>query len=349
MRHEDLYVTGTGCALPPRMTAQDAVQRELAALAVVQKADIASVTVCDSPEAPPELAARAATVALDRAGTAPGDIGLILHAHVRHQGHQLWAPASYVQRRTLGNGCPAIEVRQASNGGMAALELAASRLCAHPQDGGALLTTGDIWPLPSVDRWRSDPGTVYADGGTALVLSATGGFARISSLVTVSDPELEGMHRIGPGSGPATVNPARPVDLDVARNEFLDEFGMSYSAARVRSGQRATIKAALAEADLDLPGIDWFVLPHFGRRRLSSVYFRPFGIDPERTTWSWGRTVGHLGAGDQFAGLDHLVSSGRLRAGQRCLLVGVGSGFTWSCAVVEMLETPSWATAPPQL
>ncbi|HEX8869078.1 MAG TPA: 3-oxoacyl-[acyl-carrier-protein] synthase III C-terminal domain-containing protein, partial [Lentzea sp.] len=82
---------------------------------------------------------------------------------------------------------------------------------------------------------------------------------------------------------------------------------------------------------------DWVVLPHFGRRRLDVNYLRPYGIEPERTTWEWSRTVGHLGAGDQFASLAHLVDTGKARSGQRVVMFGVGAGYSWGCAVLEMV------------
>ncbi len=85
------------------------------------------------------------------------------------------------------------------------------------------------------------------------------------------------------------------------------------------------------------------MLPHFGRRRLEAIYYRPYGIDPARTTWEWSRTVGHLGAGDQFAGLDHLVTSGRAVPGDRVVLIGVGAGYSWGAAVVEICDRPAWA------
>jgi 3-oxoacyl-[acyl-carrier-protein] synthase III len=52
--------------------------------------------------------------------------------------------------------------------------------------------------------------------------------------------------------------------------------------------------------------------------------------------------VGHLGAGDQFAGLAHLVDAGELGAGGIAVLLGVGCGFVWSCAVVEVRYRPAW-------
>jgi 3-oxoacyl-[acyl-carrier-protein] synthase-3 len=155
------------------------------------------------------------------------------------------------------------------------------------------------------------------------------------------------MHRGADPFGDAPFSHRVPVDLDAHKRDFLGDFGLSSSISRVSAGQRRSIEATLSEAGLSLAEIDWFVLPNLGLRRLHNAYFQPFGIDPARTTWSWLKQVGHLGPADQFAGLAALVDAGRLEPGQRCMLLGVGAGFSWSCAVLEMLAFPSWHSVDP--
>lgn len=339
MNGGELYITGTGTWLPPAEQIADSVADGRCDAVVARATRMTAVTV-SAGESGPEMAARAARTALDRAAAKPGDIDLVLHASFFHQGFDLWAPASYIQHTAVGNQCPAMEVRQVSNGGMAAIDLAWAYLSADPARTAAVLTTGDRFCLPGFDRWRSDPGTVYGDGGTALVVSRHSGFARVRSIATVSVPALEGMHR---GDGPATpFSPREVADLETRKQEFLARYGTALTVAQVSAAQETVAKQALAEAGLGFADIDWFVLPHLGHRRLHVAYFTKFGIDPDRTAWAWSRGVGHLGAGDPFAGLDHLVSRGDLSPGGTCLLFGIGAGFSWSCAVVEMLETPSW-------
>ncbi|CAL9654784.1 ketoacyl-ACP synthase III family protein [Streptomyces sp. enrichment culture] len=341
MRFEDLYITGVGVHIPGRTKVADAVDRGVFDERLARQTDLASVAVSDGVSAP-EMAAEAARTALRRSGTVPLDVDLILHADVYYQGHDLWAPVSYIQREAVGNRCPAIEVRQLSNGGMAAMELAAGMLNGGLRTSSALLTTGDRFCEPGFDRWHGDPGTVYGDGGTALVLSRRPGFAQLRSLCTVSEPELEEMHRGDDPFGAEPFEVRQPMDLEATKQAFIDKVGVSYSVARVKASQSEVLKRALNDAGCELSDIDWFVLPHFGRRRLTQTFLRPWGIDASATTWSWGRTVGHLGAGDQFAGLAHLAESGSAKPGQRCLLAGIGAGFTWSCAVVEIRRAPSW-------
>lgn len=343
---EDVYLVSTGTSLPAPVSAEEAMRSGVFDRRSYKRCQVESVRVAADGESPGELAAAAATSALQRSGSRGADIALILHACVYHQGREVWPPASYVQRVAVGNSCPAVELRQMSNGGMAALHMGVGYLASRPAGSEVLITTGDTFPLPGFDRWNSDPGTVFADGGTAAVLSNQDGFARIHSVAMASDSSLEPMHN---GTDPFTASAAdeQPLDFDRRKRQFLDEVGMQFAIDRVDVGQQVVVEQALADAGAKLDDVDWFVLPAFGRRRLDLGLFGKFAIPPERSTWPWARQVGHLGAGDQIAGLDHLITSGQARPGQLCLLVGVGGGFSWSASVVEVRSTPSWNRQTP--
>ncbi|MBB1242201.1 ketoacyl-ACP synthase III family protein [Streptomyces durbertensis] len=341
MHVEDVFIRATAVRLPASLAVADAVASGECPASLAASTGVEAVAVSPD-ESAAEMAAVAAAEALRRAGSGPGEVDLLLHADTYHQGQDLWPVASYVQREALRNSCQAVEIRQMSNGGLAALDLATAYLATGARQD-ALLTTADRFCAPGIDRWRTDPGTPYADGATALVLSRRGGFARLRSLSLWSDSELEPMHR---GDEPFTRAPFGhrvPVDFAEAKKAFIGRVGMSYAVGRAHQGQQRVVKQALADAGMELDEADWVVLPHFGRRRLQSIYHQPFGIPVERTTWDFSRRVGHLGAGDQFAGLDHLVASGTARPGDRCVLVSVGAGYSWGCAVVEIDHLPAWS------
>ncbi|MFD5234120.1 ketoacyl-ACP synthase III family protein [Streptomyces qaidamensis] len=333
----ELYIAAASSWLPPRMTLDEADRAGLVDRSRVWNTGIESVCVSADRSAP-EMAVLAARDALERAGSGPQDLHLLLHACAYHQGHDMWPSASYIQQFAGGGTCPAVEVRQMSNGGMAALELAAGYLLADDRSA-ALITTADRFCLPGFDRWRSDPSTVCGDGATAVVLSTRAGFARLRGLVTVSDPELERGARADRFSD-APMTAGGPVDLNPNSDSLVRELGLEGLLRRIEAGQRTAFDRACVHADVKLSDIDWFVLPNLGRTRMRAQYFDPFGIDPQRSTWAWGRQVGHLGAGDQFAGLAQLVSEGALNPGQTCALVGVGAGFTWTVGIVEITAEP---------
>lgn len=335
----ELYISGAATWLPEPMTLEAAVRAGLCNQVQVRTTGIESVCV-SARESAPEMAVLAARAALGQAGCEPDEVSLVLHASAYYQGHDMWAPASYIQRLAVGNSCTAMEVRQMSNGGMAAVELAAAYLAADPRRSAALLTTADRFCLPGFDRWRSDPSTICGDGGAALVLSARAGYARVRSLVTVSDPSLERAGRGDDPFGDAPLSTGTPMDMTRHSSALVRELGLEAMLGRIEAGQRESFDRATAQAGVKFTDVDWFVLPHMGRMRMLAQYFRPFGIDPERTTWPWGMRVGHLGAGDQFAGLSHLAASGSLAAGQICLLAGIGAGFSWTTAVIEVIGQP---------
>lgn len=333
-----MFLVATGSAIPAdRVTTAAAVRQGVLPQAIADLAQTESVRV--SPQAAVELGARAGRMALARSGIEPGRVGLLLHASTYHQGHDLWPAASYLQREVLANACSAVEIRQMSNGALAGLDLASSHLTAHPDDA-VLLTAADRFAPPGIDRWLTDPGSPYGDGAGAVLVSGRGGFARVRALALHADPSLEPLHRGTDAFTPGPFAAGRPVDFTPSKQSFLAAEGAARVAVRTAAGQREVVDKALAEAGVEMRDIDWFLLPHFGLRRLMSIYVRPYDIDLARTTWAWNRTIGHLGAADPLAGLDHLAATGALRPGRLLAMISVGAGYTWGCAILEILGEP---------
>lgn len=344
MRCDGLFLAGLAHRLPEAVDVDGAVDGGRYD-AGDRKADAyASVAVAED-EAPPEMAAAAARLALDRSGIAPSGVALLLHASAWFQGVDYWPAASFVHREVLGDDgrrAPALDVQQMCAGALGALELAASYLAADASRTSALVTTADRFTGPGFDRWRGDVrGIVYGDGAAAAVL-ARSGFARLLAVSTVVDTALEGMYR---GDEPFASAPGRPVDVRARRAAFAAHARrlVGSLAERTASGLAEAVGQALDEAGLKLADVSRFAFPNVGLHVLRTRYAEPLGLDVERTTWDWGRRTGHVGAADQLTALTHLVETGRVGPGDRVLLVGIGAGFAWTCAAVEIAERPAWA------
>lgn len=340
----NLYFAGIGHHLPGTANVADAVADGRYDPADDDAHAYVSVTVANG-EAPPEMAVRAGRLALERAGIPPGEVALLLHASAWFQGVDYWPAAAYVHREVLGGNrrAPALDVQQMCDGALGALELASSYLIADPGRRAALVTSADRFEEPGFDRWRSDMGIVYGDGAAAAVL-AREGFARLLSVVTVMDTELEAMYR---GAEEFAVRPGRTVDVRARRRAFMA--GAEGVIDRTTAGLTEAIEQALDESRTTLGDVSRFVFPNVGLRTLQTRYLDVFGLDRSVTTWDWGRRTGHVGAADQFTGLAHLMESGQVSPGDRVMLVGIGAGFSWTCAVAEITSCPAWAprrTAP---
>ncbi|MEU4570434.1 ketoacyl-ACP synthase III family protein [Micromonospora sp. NPDC023956] len=337
MRNSELYVSGVGSYLPPPVRAADAV-REGRYAAADHDDDELDLVLVERSASPAEMAVHAGRRALADADRAD-EVALLLHGASYYQGQDFWTPATYVLRELIGSGVPAYEVRAASNSAMAALELAAAYLRADPDRAAALITVADRFTLPGFDRWATDAGVVYSDGAAAAVLSARGGFARVHAITSHTDPELEELGRDVERFHDAPVPGGRPLDLRAFKRRYLKRVGFAELSRRLTSGLRRNVTATLRAAGSELSSVDCFVLPNLGRDLMQWEFLDPLDIPVERTSWDNARRIGHLGAGDQFANLAHLRRSGRLSVGDRVLMVGVGLGFSWTSALLEITAT----------
>jgi 3-oxoacyl-[acyl-carrier-protein] synthase-3 len=347
----DIYLAGVAAWLPPAVSAKQAAARGEYAEEDLAANGIRCVPVAGAGDAPPDMASRAAATALARAAerVPTTDVGLVLHACLYHQGRDyFWSPASYVQRSAGLSAATAVQVGQMSNGGMAAVEVAAGYL-GSGRATAALVTTADRFCQPGFDRWQADYGIVYGDGAAAAVLSTAGGFARFAGMRTLTDPTLEQMHR---GTVPLTDTVgAVPIDVRRAKREYVMSVGLESVLQRSTGGLAAVIDGALADAGCSRDELKLLVLPNLGHQLLAGQYLGPLGLPAEQTLMAWGAHTGHLGAGDQLAAVAHLVESRMVEPGDQVLLIGAGGGFSWSAAVLSIEAVPDWPepTAAPGL
>jgi 3-oxoacyl-[acyl-carrier-protein] synthase-3 len=343
MRPTGIHLAGTGAFLPKTVRVEDAIASGRYDPESARFTDHLSVTVASAEDNVADMAVAAGQQALARSGHRPADVDAVFYSVVFHSGIDVWNAAAYIQNGVAAAGCFAAEIRAGSNAGMVALEIATTHLTARPETDLAVVTGGDLWTAPYFDRWRSDR-ILYGDGAAAVAVTRGGGFAEICSLVTATDPGLEAMHRGREAWGPGAFSADRPIDLQRRHTEFLETADKDEVWERVQAGARIATTGALAEAELRPADVDHVVVPHFGRNLITRQCLEPLGItDLGRTTWDFARQVGHLGPADQFAGLNHLAETGRLRPGQSVLLFGVGGGFSWTCAVLRILSRPAWA------
>lgn len=343
MRYDDVYLLGTGVCLPPRVPVAEAVA-ELGAPPELLRSGLASVCVEPSRSAA-ELAAEAAREAC--AGHPVDRLRAILHSYLWFKGGDLWTAAQYIGHAVGADHCPGYDLTQVCNGGMAALELAAGMVRA---DGGSVLvTTGDRFTEPGFDRWgRGDgegepsaaraPFSVVGDGGTAVLVGASRGPVRLLATATAVDNTLEGEAR---GRGFAYGPSAEPPDFGRRYAEYFeDEEAVARHFERMANAMGRAFSTVLADARVKLGDIDWFVPAVMTHQEVKGLLASLFA-DVSASTWEFGSTTGHLGAGDQFAGLDHLLRSGAAEPGQRMLLLGSGTGFACTLALLEVTASKS--------
>jgi len=84
---------------------------------------------------------------------------------------------------------------------------------------------------------------------------------------------------------------------------------------------------ALKANGVDASAVDWLI-PHQANIRIMDASAKKLGVPPERMIATVDRHANTSAASIPLA-LDEAVRDGRIKAGHRVLLIGVGGGFTW--------------------
>jgi 3-oxoacyl-[acyl-carrier-protein] synthase-3 len=90
---------------------------------------------------------------------------------------------------------------------------------------------------------------------------------------------------------------------------------------------------ALERNRLTTADIDWLI-PHQANERIIEATARKLGIGMDRVVTTVERHANTSAASIPLA-LDEAVRDGRVRRGQRVMMLGVGGGFTWGSVLVQ--------------
>jgi 3-oxoacyl-[acyl-carrier-protein] synthase-3/clorobiocin biosynthesis protein CloN2 len=345
MRTADIFISSLGVYLPESVTVEQAVADGRYPAEEAAAHQLAGAAVAGEISSP-EMALLAAETAFKRCGLPPNETDLLLYVDSWHQGPDGWQPQYYLQRYLLGGDVLSVEMRHGCNGAFSALELAAGYLIGDQDKTSALVVTTDNFGTPMVDRWRMGPGYVLGDAACATLLTTEPGFARLCSIGSIAVPEAEAVHRSGEPLFPPGPTAGRPLDFaartaDFNRRAMADGSGTGVWLT-VHHRMMDVVQEVLAEAEIGLDDVTRVAFMNYSREIVEHRCMSALGLPMEKSTWDFGRTVGHLAASDQLVSLDHLLSAGDLRPGDHYLMIGVGPGITVSAAVIEILETPSW-------
>ncbi len=335
-----LALSGLSTWLPDdRQTAHQAVAQGLVEADTADDLGYSALPVAT--EAAPEMAVLAARAALESARIAPAELGLVLHAWMYYQGHDLWSPPHYIADQLGARQAEPLGIQQVCNGGAAAIEVGAARLLADPDLKYAMVTTADRFAAPGFDRWRGDYGIAYGDGATAMLLhfhEARSADLLLHAIATVAAPQLERMHRGHDEFGLTPRSVSAQVDMRRTKKAFLEQEGIEAFTRASGDSLNAVVGRCLDSAGLsaESPRLRYVIPPRLGTKSLELAYVpalrKMLGTAEVLTK---GRDTGHLGAGDAAASLAELHVERRLAPGEFALLVSAGAGFTWSCLLVS--------------
>jgi 3-oxoacyl-[acyl-carrier-protein] synthase-3 len=260
---------------------------------------------------------------------------------------QVWSPPAYVQSAFGPSRAPALGASATCGGGLAAFEVAA--IITQARGETVAVATSDMWAAPLVNRWHTMPAFGLGDGAGAAILTTDelGAMARLLACETLTDSSLEAGART---PLPFIPGDTRPINFRERKDAYiaampgddLDAKEKAFNAKR-DAGLCAAVAATLRQAGENARSFD-FVIPSFlGRAMVDREFVQPLsrlGFVPAQfePACELGLSIGHVGAGDPFIALDLLRSTAQLTKGSNVLVLGVGGGYTWTAAALNIIH-----------
>jgi 3-oxoacyl-[acyl-carrier-protein] synthase-3 len=307
-------IAGTGSYLPAQILTNDELAKRVDTSDewIRTRSGIRERRMAAPSEKTSDLAEKAARAALAAAGIAPADVDLIVVATTTPD--MVFPSTACILQAKLGAaGGPAFDVQAVCSGFVYALAVA-DRMVASGMAKNALVVGAEIYSR--ILDWNDRGSCVlFGDGAGAVVL------------VPSQKPGIGSAHLHADG---------RYVDMLCVPGTFSE--GAISGTPYVRMDGPHVFKfavkvmaevgaEALAANNVEVGAVDWFI-PHQANIRIMESTAKKLGIPLDRMIATVDRHANTSAASIPLA-LDEAVRDGRIKAGHRILLIGVGGGFAW--------------------
>ena len=316
-------IIGIGSYLPQEIISNDDLSKTLDTSDewIVSRSGIKRRHQAAEGEATSDLAVSAAKSALADAGVSANDIDMIIVSTTTPD-LTFPATAALVQQKLGISHGAAFDVQAVCSGFIYGLSVA-SAMIESGQARRALLIGAET--MTRLLDW-SDRATavLFGAGGGAVVLEET-------ELAAADEPHIVGSYLRSDGNlkdllyvdgGPSTTGTTGKLRMQ-GREVYRHAVGNIAEA----------INSLLAQHDLTVADIDWFV-PHQANKRIIDGVAKRIGLPSEKTVVTIQDHANTSAASIPLA-LHELVKSGRVSSGDLIMLEAMGGGLTWGANLIR--------------
>lgn len=313
---EPIAITGAGRYLPAHLLSNDALPPldKPCPPEILERLGVHQRGWAGEEETIPEMAARAARVALDRAGCAPESLDFIILSN-------------WTQRRFLPDFAPklqhllgapqafAFDVSTSCSGFVFGVAIAQGFL-QQPRHHRGLVVASETTSRRA--RPHSKATLVFGDAAGAVVLEkgVRPGQARLLDVELMTDGRYyEAMQ----------INADGHVETHISQKELQALAVHSFSTASQRVLQRQ---------GMTLDDVDW-VVPHSGTAGIQALLLRTLGVSPDRVLVNFPR-IGNVSSAAIPAALTEFVEDGTIKPGDVVLSPTTGSGWYAAAMLYQM-------------
>ncbi|HTQ72710.1 MAG TPA: beta-ketoacyl-ACP synthase III [Burkholderiales bacterium] len=314
-------IVGTGSFLPAKVVTNEELARRMDTSDewIRTRTGIRQRHIADASQASSDLATEASRAALAAAGVQVEDIDLIIVATATPD-YIFPSTACIMQAKLGAKGCAAFDIQAVCSGFVYALAIA-DKMIRSGQHRCALVVGSEVYSR--ILDWNDRATAVlFGDGAGAVVLRADASPGILGSV----------LHADGSQAGILSV-PGNVSGGKIVGSPYLQMDGQAVFKFAVKVLDESA-RETLAQCGLNVADIDWLI-PHQANVRILEATARKLGLDRSKLIVTVDRHANTSAASVPLA-LDLAIRDGRVRPGHKVMLQGVGGGFTWGAALVEM-------------
>jgi 3-oxoacyl-[acyl-carrier-protein] synthase III len=325
---QGVTIAGTGSYLPEKILTNE----ELSTIVdtsdewIVTRTGIKARHIAAEGEFTSHLASKAAVKALEQAGMAASEVELIIVATITPD-TLTPATACYVQQQIGATSAVAFDISAACSGFLYAMKLS-KRLIESGAFANALIIGAE--KLSAFVNWEDRTTCVlFGDGAGAAVLRASReGEGRILATDIGTDGAQTHLLNI-PGGGSACPITISNAGDRLATLAMLGKEVFKHAVTRMKNSANTVIeRAGLAAEDIAL------VIPHQANLRIIDAIASRIDVPNDRVFVNLHK-YGNTSAAAIAIALDEANREGKIKRGDKIVMVAFGAGLTWAAAAIE--------------
>lgn len=343
-------LSATAGYLPERVVtaAEIAAQSGIPEQVIVDRFGLTARHLAAEDEHVSDMAAAAGQRLLAETATDPASIDVVVYFGSQWKEYPVWQAAPHIAHRLGCTGAFALELDYVSCGSPVALRVVRDMMLAEPDIGRVLMVAASresrlIDPTNRRTRFALN----FGDGAVAALLTrgtshpgrdadadADGGYATVLGSHARSDGSYS-MHVKMPTGGSVRPDPddgaaePRPRRLDVADFETMKDRLNTDSLPAFRAvAEGAAKRSGATLADIG------YVCPIHLKRSMHRALLDELAVPEQNSVYL--TDTGHMSGVDPLFALDRAHRAGQLHAGDLCLLVAAGTGYTWAATCVRI-------------
>ena len=320
-------ITGIGSYVPERVLTNADLEKIVNTSDewIITRTGIKERRMADEGEHPSTMAVKAAHLALEQAGLAAADLDLIVVATITPD-MPFPATACLVQRELGATKAAAFDLEAACSGFIYAIEIGRAFIASGVYEN--ILIIG-AEKLSSIIDWEDrNTCVLFGDGAGAAVLQRREGARGVLATRLGSDGTKADILAM-PGGGsrrPATVDSVNE------RIHFLKMEGKEVFKAAVKA-MTAAARDVLERSGVSIEDIKC-IIPHQANQRIISAIGERLGAREDQVFVNLQK-YGNTSAASVAVALDEALQSGKIKRGDKILIVAFGAGLTWGAPVLE--------------